>query len=471
MLAELIKKELQEDVQSYRVFLSSLIVFLSILAFSAIFVGHYQLRRGYHERYLAANNRNLQAFAASPSSALNDVSLFLVMRPEPESFLSDSHEDDLPRGFLYSPSGWPFRVNFISRAAGIEGTANDSELGFSPDLSFLVQVLMSFLAVALSFNAVTKEKEDGTLGLILSYSTKRAYFILAKFTSILCSLGLPLALGLLSGYIFLNLSGVFLLSAEALISMLIFFLVSIIYIAFFVLLGIFCSTLYQSSDKSLVMSLLLWILIVLIIPRSAGMLSGIKNLGLPTSQEIKQLADRAANETAQRFERLLPPNSGTDIQKSRRLELLMKMWHEEDKARQDVLDSYLQKKFASMESIKKIHIFSPASLYEHSASSIAGTGLFHLRTLWTSVRRYNDDFTLFMQKENSTLEPGSFFYLCSESISDEPLDFSSLPKLEDSGIPPGGRLRETLPSFSILIIYCLFLFTAVLFRFKTCDIR
>ena len=318
---------------------------------------------------------------------------------------------------------------------------------------------------------MTAEKEKGTLRLVYSNPAKRAYFVIAKYLSALSTFAVALLLGLLVSIILLTLLSTVPISPSILTSLSLFFLVALLYLSTFILLGITCSVSSHSSKNSLVLCILIWIFLVVVLPKSTGMFMTSKRYDVPVSEEINQMAEDASYETGTRLQKQMPPEVRANWQKYRRSEQVLKFYSEMDKVRQDTLDLYLHKKLAAVEEVRKMNMLSPASLFEYAAACVAGTGLVHFENLWVQARRYESDFETFVKDERSGLEKGAFFYLNDNTITDKPLDFNAIPKFEDKLSRPGERLKDALPYIGILALYNLFLFAFVIYRFQTYDVR
>ena len=66
------------------------------------------------------------------------------------------------------------------------------------DLSSVVIIIFTLLAILLSYNAISGEKEEGVLALALANEVPRYKYILGKYCGILISLAVPL---MLSGFL------------------------------------------------------------------------------------------------------------------------------------------------------------------------------------------------------------------------------------------------------------------------------
>jgi hypothetical protein len=121
--------------------------------------------------------------------------------------------------------------------------------------------------------------------------------------------------------------------------------------------------------------------------------------------------------------------------------------------------------------LRKLNFLSPASLFGYSASSIAGTGIFHFQKLWEQVKQYRNQYLEFFKAEDGK-DPESFHvYFHPDYLSRKPVDFNKIPKFEEKEIGAGERIREVLPYILLLILYNLLLFVLVFYKFQECDVR
>jgi len=481
MFRTLLRRQLIDDIFTYR-FLTSLVSTLAaVIIFSLVFTGHFRDLQGVYSRASTQNDHNLQVFAKSPSKSLGDAEQLLRFKPKPELFIADGYEDDLPQGFYFRPREHALQVlGPREEAAAGRLSANitvskeerlTDVLSYSPDLMFVVQFFLSFFALVLAFDAITGEKQRGTLRLVYSNPAKRASFIAVKYVSALVTMGIALILGLLMSALLLDLLSPVPPSLSTMASLGLFFLVCLLYLSLFILLGMACSVASHSSKNSLVLCLLVWAFLVVILPRSIGMFLTSKHYDVPAAEEIKQMAEKAQWDTSNRLENQLPAEYRANWEKYKLSEKILRVYSEGYKARQDVLDFYLRKKLGAVSEVRKANFISPASLFECAAASVSGTGLYHFENLWTQARRYEVDFSTFVRNQNSLLDKGAYFYLDDNTISDKPLEFNAIPKFEDKLPPSGERLRDALPYLGLLGLYNLFLFAFVFYKFQTYDVR
>ena len=479
MFRSLLKRQFIDDILTFRFLTSFALILTAVIALSLIFAGHYSNLQKDYSKTEAQNDRYLSEFAKAPAQNIGHAEQYLMLKPRPELFIAEGYEGDLPRGFFFGPAQHSLQIlNPNEEASSSQSYRSISKrenlvdvLTNTPDLAFIVQFLLSFFALVLAFDAVTAEKERGTLRLVFSNPVKRAYLLLAKYLSALAAMGAALLIGLVLSLILLHVLTYVPISSPIIMSLSLFFLVSVLYLSTFVLLGIACSVSTHSSKNSLVLCLLVWVFLVVILPKSTGMFLTLKRYDVPTQEEIKQMADDSRYETQKKQEKDLPAEVRANWEKYRLSERVLRLYADGDKASQDILDFYLRKKLTAVLGARKANVLSAASLFEYSASAVTGTGLPHFENFWAQVRRYENDFTTFIKDENSLLEKGTFFYLNDETISNKPVDFNAIPKFEDRLPTAGERLKDALPYVGLLVLYNVFLFAFVLYKFQTYDVR
>ncbi|MGD2246500.1 MAG: ABC transporter permease subunit [Candidatus Aminicenantes bacterium] len=458
MLKKLLKRQFVDDVMSHSFLLNFILILITVSGFALLFSSHLQTLQGRYSKNSLENERDLSE-ASKQLVNLLDVPQRLVLQPKPSRFISSAYEERIPQGLS-------FRLEEI-RLLSQEETSSSGEF-YSTDLAFVIRFLLSFFAVMLAFNAITAEKEKGTLRLIFSNPVKRAYLIMTKYLSALLTVALPLLAGLFLSLIILNTAGVISFSLGLVWDYILLFVIALIYVSFFILLSLFCSTLTSRSKYSLVLCLLFWIFFVVILPKSAGLLLNLKRFDVPTEKQIEELAEKAYRSVWDEHEGEDLVTRGGEEESTRRN---VAVGNEAVKAKQDVYDHYLSKKIGTVTTLKKINCISPASLFEYAASSLAGTGLFHFQNFWNQVKQYQNIYTDFFKTEDMKDERSFHLFFHPDYLSRKPVDFNKIPKFEEKGIERGERIKDSLPYMGILILYNILLFALVFYKFLKYDVR
>jgi len=161
-----------------------------------------------------------------------------------------------------------------------ELSAQDSRFNEDPifavfrfiDLNFIFQIVLSLFAILLGYDAVSGEKERGTLKLILANAVPRSVFILGKLIGSFVTLSLSVLVAIGMGCLLLPILGLNLSGNEWLrLSMII--LAGLMYFGAFLTLSVFVSSMTRRTSSSFLVLLVLWIGSVLIIPRVSVLLA------------------------------------------------------------------------------------------------------------------------------------------------------------------------------------------------------
>ncbi len=141
------------------------------------------------------------------------------------------------------------------------------------DISTVVRVILSLLAVLLSFDAISGEKEAGTLRLLLSNPVPRARLLFGKYLGGMITLTAALMTGFLLGIVILTIVSPVGIRGREWLSLLTLTLVSIGYLSLFLLLGLMVSSVTRRSATSLIILLSLWLFLVIIAPNVAAFIA------------------------------------------------------------------------------------------------------------------------------------------------------------------------------------------------------
>jgi ABC-type transport system involved in multi-copper enzyme maturation permease subunit len=128
-----------------------------------------------------------------------------------ENYLAHyAHFNRLANIIAPSPPPLPMQALVLGLSAdpGLNTFDNDPLPVMFPliDLTFILAILMSLAALIFSYDAVSGEKEDGTLKLMLANGVPRAKILLAKIVGGLATLEIPFLFSLAVGLILLLLN-------------------------------------------------------------------------------------------------------------------------------------------------------------------------------------------------------------------------------------------------------------------------
>ncbi|MEM1257373.1 MAG: DUF3526 domain-containing protein [Bacteroidota bacterium] len=277
MISKTFFKEAKELFREGRVRLSLVIVLL--LLGVAVFISSRQYRT-INEQYEMAQQKERSNWdnqgAKNPHSAAHYGTY--AFKPKYPLSLVDQGVDKYAGTSIFLEAHKRNEAQF-SAAADQTGLARFGDL--TPD--FILLFIIPLLIILLGYNSFTKEREMGTLTLLRSQGLSHWKWFLGKWSALLLPvLILTAALFLIAGLLLGNLKnfGVFNWS-----SLLVMFLVYMVYYMVFINIVLLISVLTKKSGIALVVSLSVWILACLVAPKAASNIAESKH-PYPTRQEF-----------------------------------------------------------------------------------------------------------------------------------------------------------------------------------------
>lgn len=460
MITIIIKKELMDHFLSIRFFLILLMV-IGLMAISGVLftIKHAKLQADYQQSFF--ENRRGLASQSEKLMNLLDFHQTLTMSPNPLRFMVDGNESELPNSVQLS-------VMDLRRVENI-GTRNPflSELG-DIDITFIVQFILSFVALTLTFNAVCGEKETGTLQLSLSNAIPRDKLLLGKYFSSIIVITIPFFIGLIIDLIIINLSPTITLSISHWLKIMIISIVSVMYISIFILLGIAVSAKTRSSTVSLVLLLLLWVTSVIIIPHHMAGILNKKLTSIPTMAEVEREAERTSRAVWQNA----PPESHMnynvgDPRNVRHVRVFM----DAHNATENIWEDYRQKKISSVETVRKFTQLSPAAVYQYVAEAITGTGLIHVKHLLEWAKVYKKNLEQFFQSQDAKDQGSQHLYYHWNFVSHKSFNPEDVPEFIEPPMRLSQGLRIAILDILILVLFNIIFFLLAFIAFLRYDVR
>jgi ABC-type transport system involved in multi-copper enzyme maturation permease subunit len=296
----------------------------------------------------------------------------------------------------------PFR--FTSTKEGLRfgtarGAQNTTDALFGAiDMTFVVGVVLSLLAVALSFDSVCGERLSGTLALVLSYPVRRSTFLSAKIAAISTVVVLCFTMAIAIALLIILAAGLPIVDAY---HWAIFAACSAVYLVFFVTLGVSVSAWRRTPTDAALTALFLWTLLVFIIPRVIGLAV---TLLYPPARAVEmtlredEAVSRLRSEHVKRLQDAFVSyvNSGGDLAKrsadfvrlrndanadfrNRRRKVVSRLWDEQDR------EEALRERYTRICSA-----LSPTALYDEISTELAWTGFLQRQHFREEARNYDD---------------------------------------------------------------------------------
>jgi ABC-type transport system involved in multi-copper enzyme maturation permease subunit len=336
------KKEILENLLSYRFFiLTGLLVLLMGVA-GIVGYGDLSQRRGNYEL--------LRPTPGSPN---------IIIEPTPLSIIAKGLEENLTR--LYE-------VSFI----GIQIHQNQQSVNriFSlfaaPDLLFTIKVVLALIAILFSFDAVSHEKEQGTLKLLLSHGIRRPSLIIGKMLGRFALVAAPFTVLYLVYLVSFSMLPGVVATGDFWVRAFFILLVSLCYTLLFTAIGLFVSSLVHRSATSMVFGLALWLLFVFVIP-NFGTTIARSISDVPSGERIEM--EGRLNTIQSIFERIQREKEnpgGSEYQR---------MMQQIRESTVRLIESYRPRMNALVRTTKSILRLSPSGALHLLMTDVANTGL------------------------------------------------------------------------------------------------
>ncbi|MDW7760547.1 MAG: ABC transporter permease subunit [Acidobacteriota bacterium] len=351
MISAVIKKEILSNLLSYKFYV--VILLTAVLVVTSFFV----MARDYKERladYSLIRPKPGEPIAVNP--------------PNPLSIFAKGLDEAMARSFEVSIIGIHVRSGQKS---------GNAVFAFfpAPDFLYIVRVILSLVALLFGFDQVSREKEAGTLRLMLANPASRGGILAGKWLGNFLTLAIPFFLVTMLGTAVVNLDPAIRLSADQALRLGLILILTLFYIAFFLSLGILVSTLTRRASSSLVILLFIWALLVFILP----------NLGtLIARQAVEVPSVRALSEKRSQIwtrEILLLTRDVGD--RASHIKAIS--------AENDAIEADYRIRFDRLvELARTINRISPVAGFIYAATEIAGTGVGEEGAFKNEVVRYKN---------------------------------------------------------------------------------
>ena len=454
MLATLILKEIQNNLLNRRVAICYILIFVLIL-FSVI------TRGIQYENSLKTYHRNIEEFnkGFDPSRIAEWDERWweyeVHIKPSVLSIFCEGYHSSISR---------PYRVDLDTKY--IPGQINFRNPIFEVfkvyDLSLIMALILSLLIIFVSYDALSGEREQKTMGLVMANPISKSTFLLGKFLGGYCSIIIPFILSLICSLALLGLVTGFSVSGGdvvRLVGMVAFFC---LYAGVFFLLCILGSTFFRSSSFALMVLLTAWVGLAFMVPFSAYAFSK-QLVPVMSSRDFIDLDSkitREENSIAYRSTRVLDPKApnrqilSTVIYSSAHFRAGRRV--------KKVIDKRYRDSFSQKETEKRLARISPVASFLYGVSNLAGTGLYdfyrahrwkhHLRdqTQWTQGGIWLDHHKYLAETGLSTDE--------AYKLRFPKMDLKKLPSRHYQAPPVSQGFKHSLPDFLVLCIESIVLF-------------
>lgn len=366
-----VEKEILENLYSFKFYLIVGLILTLMLASVIIMYRDYDLRLAAYETQRAEQGAAAAATATVP--------------PNPLAILVKGLDDTLSAAYDVSmPNGG------VQRNSTQQKTNPLFNIIATPDLLYIIRIILSLAALLITYDAICGEKERGTLRLMLSNQMGRNSLLLGKWIGAFLSLVVPLLIASLCVALVLMLKPRVTFNSQELWRIAGGGGLALLYIAVFLSLGLFISALSQTSAASMAASLLVWTFLVFLVPQLSPVIAE-QFVDVPPSETVDE---RIALERIQNIHRANAAVSLLAADRSREMTQIYIDY--EGKSAETIYrieEDYLARQNRAVGLSKNIARLSPAACLTFAATDVTGTGLDELERLRTSILAFKRDYT------------------------------------------------------------------------------
>ncbi len=467
MLFQIIRKEILLNLVSFRFVISVALLFVLIVGSLQIMAINYSRRLDdfsvgseMHATDLASINNRMQfeAFGVTKDP-----------RPTLLGIFSIGLDSQMGRSVMIPGYAMPSEnrnggriLYMVSKLVGIqpEGSKYSNPiftLFQPPDFVYVINIVISLLAILFAFDCISGEKENQTLKLMLTNSIPRDIILIGKWIGGTISIIVPFVLSFMIGILTVVVRPNMSFAGDAGVRILLILLVSMLYIAVFYLIGMVFSTFAARSSTALITSLFAWVFFVLIMPNLAPVISR-QFVPIKTSDSIVRESERMESEMMHDIW-----NKKRDEKEQQ--EMFKKMKKELPDKIQALEGQWLRGLENQVKLAMNVSRVSPSSAYIYASASLAGTGIADYQKLRDEILRYRqqlgDTRKDFVVDDKS--KPIPMLYV--------KVDQSKVPLFEDRRLDIASSVNNAIVDFAVLAVYLVILFMIAFLKFLNYDVK
>lgn len=513
MFRHLIKKEVLNNITDFRFMISSIIALCLVVLTTVIL----------SEQYMKQVDQ-YKEFISSDKAALGDVKVFseLVLNahrpPNPLVIFNSGLSQQLDNS-----------VRITHAAVPRQGLETESENPFmnifrSADLATIFLVVFSLLAILLVYDAISGEREDGTLIAMLGNSVPRDQILISKFLAGFLGITISMFVSLLVSLLIMQIFYGITFNGAQWLRIILIILSSFVFLGFFLAVGLLVSTRSRTASISLIWLLFIWVFTVIIQP-NLGSYLGSAAAPIPPRERIESAIGQVWEEYRTKWQEInvkiieevpgeawhsdhsdnwpyyicFEGNRPALLRYVLRTQRLQPLWasyaEKEYRLYQEEYERSLNRQFKYQ---NLFNYLAPAAMYRRISSALAESDINHHDLFMDNARQFRQTFLSYLTNDRKIFSENAYLYFTQQNRSQiensnyiermdkkkrgesvvsfsrndcGPLDLNDLPQfsLQTTGI--GQSLRFVLIDFSILVILTVILFYLCVVSFHQCDVR
>ena len=460
MLFHLIRKELLEQLLSLRFAMACIICLVITLSSALVLTRDYSEALDDYQTNVVMHDNELEE-----SGNVWGQGIVVDRPPNVLQIFVRGIERDLTSSTRFTSQQEPqFESNY-------EG--NPVTFLFPPiDMVFFIGVVMSLLAIAFSYDAVSGESEAGTLKVLMSYSVPRDLVLLAKWLGGYLALTAPFLLSVLGALLVVVLFPSVNLRTDDWLALVGLTVAGLMYLSAVYSLGVFVSARTHLASTSITVLLMVWVLMVLVVPNVSPYIAAQVN-PLPDFTQIDKEKRERETDLGEAFgqveEEYAEAHSdiprwgddgrwGTWWNKAFQRHMLQVI--DAQKSIDGTFANELGEQVALAQQVSRL---SPFSSFAYAAAELSGGGLQGRARFMDSLLEYRRQFTIYVTD--------LWCEAWRQQKQNERRDVSGRPRFTLEAVPTGARVAESLIDVLILGVWSVVFFMGAYLSFLRYDVK
>ena len=489
MIFHIVKRELYDHLSSLRFALTALLILILMIVNAVMFVGEYKQRINQYGRRVRASHDRLKTRCDNLYRLVQKGPGDLHKKPSALAFCADGGEELLfgrvsggsasrTRGWRRGDSSYKFTeiwrlaypphfdLMFIAEQIPKERSIMPAYIKI--DWGFVTAVLLSFMGILFTFDAISGEQERGTLRLMLANSISRNTVICGKFLGAFFTISIPFLVGTIVSLSIIYLSEAVQFDDSYWIRLGAIVCVALIYISIFILLGIFISSRVKESSTSLAILLLIWTVWVVLMPNALGSL-GNRLQSRPTAKEFIAQARDSREDLQTRYFARIKESPRREIPATVATSLGAEYVNKDAELRDRLHAGYLSAELRQIQTARSLTRISPAAIVQYAFEALAGTGMPRHLDFISQTRQYARQFRQFLIDTDRADPESPHAVGIPEGTSQKPVNFDAVPKFEDRH-RFSADFNAAIVDLLLLILFLLTLFVGTFLSFLRTEI-
>ncbi|HIG57616.1 MAG TPA: DUF3526 domain-containing protein [Candidatus Handelsmanbacteria bacterium] len=354
------------------------------------------------------------------------------------------------------------------------------------DFVFITGIIMSLLALAFSYDAVSGEKESGVLKLVMSYSVPRDLVLMGKWIGGYLALVLPFLLSFCASMVVLMLFPEVVIGPSDALVILSLVAAALLYLAVVYSLGIFVSCRTEMASTSITVLLLVWVVFILAVPNMAPYLTS-QLLPVSSRESVDREKGEMQGEMSRKYMAAVEEevkrsgkNRNQVVQDSVFQEKMRKVSEEHQQMLQKVEDNYAVKIQEQTRWSGIVARLSPLTSFNLAAFNLAASGIEQERRYIDALKKYSTSWEEYSNEKRKAWDEfmkqrqqagGAMSFNPQDMERFNNLDLSDYPRFHFEHMSFRERVVSVWMDVVLLVVWAVLFFMLAYISFLRYDVQ